>query len=159
MVSSLAHGYAPPAPAGGPRLKRGFCEPIVGRRTLRAVDAIVPASGADRRWLEARGFPKDRIHVLPTGLDAEAFHPGSPERARERFRVDHYVMFLGRLQREKSPDHLLQAIARLGRDWAGSVALVGPAGGERAALEGLAGELNLRNRIDFTGEVDEATKR
>jgi starch synthase len=123
------------------------------------MDAIVPASEKDRRWLEARGFPPDRIHVLPTGLDAEAFHPGSPERARERFHVDHYVVFLGRLHRDKSADHLLQAVTRLGSEWAGSVVLVGPDGGERAALERLAGELNLRNRIVFAGEVDEATKR
>src|SRR3989442_8182659 len=136
-----------PPPPGAARLKRGFYDPIVGRRTLRRVDAIVPASGADRRWLEARGFPKDRIHVLPTGLDGEAFHPGSPERARERFHVDHYVMFLGRLQREKSPDHLLRAVAGLGGDWAGSVVLVGPDGGERAEIQRLAGGLDLPERI------------
>src|SRR3989441_6890584 len=159
VFSPPDRGAARPPPPGGARLKRGFYDPLVGRRTLRRVDAIVPASEADRRWLEARGFPMDRIHVLPTGLDAEAFHPGSPERARERFHVDHYVMFLGRLQREKSPDHLLRAVARLGGDWAGSVVLVGPNGGERAPLERLAGELNLRNRIVFAGEVDEATKR
>src|SRR2546422_11663109 len=68
-------------------------------------------------------------------------------------------MFWERLQREKAPDHLLRAVAGLGGDWAGSVVLVGPDGGERAALERLAGELNLRNRVVFTGEVDEATKR
>src|SRR2546422_7727086 len=68
-------------------------------------------------------------------------------------------MFWERLQREKAPDHLLRAVAGLGGDWAGSVVLVGPDGGERAALERLAGELNLQNRIVFTGEVDEATKR
>src|SRR2546422_11695913 len=68
-------------------------------------------------------------------------------------------MFWERLQREKAPDHLLRAVAGLGGDWAGSVVLVGPDGGERAELERLAGELNLQNRIVFTGEVDEATKR
>src|SRR5438128_6604485 len=158
MVYSLHHGVPQPAPRWGARAKRGFCDPLGRRKPLRRVDAIVPASGADRRWLEARGFPPNRIHVLPTGLDAEAFHPGSPERARERFRVDHYVVFLGRLQREKSPDHLLRAVARLGGDWAGSVVLVGPDGSERAAVERLAGELNLRNGDGLTGEGDEATK-
>ena len=159
IVYSLHHGVAQPAPTLGARLKRGLYDPLVGRRTLRRMDAIVPASETDRRWLEARGFPPDRIHVLPTGLDAEAFHPGSPERARERFHVDRYVVFLGRLHRDKSADHLLRAVARLGSEWAGSVVLVGPDGGERAALERLAGELNIRNRIVFAGEVDEATKR
>lgn len=68
-------------------------------------------------------------------------------------------MFLGRLHREKSPDHLLRAVAALGDDWTGDVVFVGPDGGERLSLERLAGELHLRNRLVFAGEVDEATKR
>jgi len=159
IVYSLHHGVARPAPTVGAWLKRSFYDPLFGRKSLRRVDAIIPASESDRRWLEARGFPADRIHVLPTGLEPEAFQLGSPERARERFHVDRYVVFLGRLHREKSPDHVLRAVAALGDDWAGFVVFVGPDGGERASLERLAGELNLRNRVVFAGEVDEATKR
>jgi len=159
MVYSLHHGVAQPAPTAGARLKRALYDPLFGRRTLRRVAAIVPASESDRRWLEARGFPSDRIHVLPTGLDAEAFQPGLPERARERFHLDRYVVFLGRLHREKSPEHLLRAVAALGDDWTGSVVFVGPDAGERTSLERLTGELHLRNRVVFAGEVDEATKR
>jgi len=159
MIYSLHHGVAQPAPTAGARVKRAFYDRMYGRKTLRRVQAIVPASDSDRRWLEAHGFPSDRIHVLPTGLDPEAFHPGSPERARERFHLDRYVVFLGRLHREKSPEHLLRAVAALGTDWTGSVVFVGPDAGERLALERLAGELRLRNRVVFAGEVDEATKR
>ena len=159
MIYSLHHGVAQPAPTAGARVKRAFYDRMYGRKTLRRVQAIVPASDSDRRWLEAHGFPSDRIHVLPTGLDPEAFHPGSPERARERFHLDRYVVFLGRLHREKSPEHLLRAVAALGTDWTGSVVFVGPDAGERLALERLAGELRLRNRVVFAGEVDEPTKR
>ena len=159
MIYSLHHGVAQPAPTAGARVKRAFYDRMYGRKTLRRVQAIVPASDSDRRWLEAHGFPSDRIHVLPTGLDPEAFHPGSPERARERFHLDRYVVFLGRLHREKSPEHLLRAVAALGTDWTGSVVFVGPDAGERLALERLAGELRLRNRVVFAGEVEEATKR
>ncbi len=159
MIYSLHHGVAQPAPTAGARVKRAFYDRMYGRKTLRRVQAIVPASDSDRRWLEAHGFPSDRIHVLPTGLDPEAFHPGSPERARERFHLDRYVVFLGRLHREKSPEHLLRAVAALGDDWTGSVVFVGPDAGERLALERLAGELRLRNRVVFAGEVEEATKR
>ncbi len=149
MIYSLHHGVAQPAPTAR----------MSGRKTLRRVQAIVPASDSDRRWLEARGFPSDRIHVLPTGLDPEAFQPGSPERARQRFHLDRYVVFLGRLHREKSPEHVLRAVAALGDDWTGSVVFVGPDAGERLPLERLAGDLHLRNRVVFAGEVDEPTKR
>ena len=159
MIYSLHHGVAQPAPTAGARVKRAFYDRMYGRKTLRRVQAIVPASDSDRRWLEAHGFPSDRIHVLPTGLDPEAFQPGSAELARERFHLDRYVVFLGRLHREKSPEHLLRAVAALGDDWTGSVVFVGPDAGERLALERLAGELRLRNRVVFAGEVDEPTKR
>jgi len=50
-------------------------------------------------------------------------------------------------------------VAALRDDWTGSVVFVGPDAGERLALERLAGELHLRNRVVFAGEVDEANKR
>ncbi len=159
IVYSLHHGVAQPAPTMGARVKRALYDPLFGRRTLRRANAIVPASEPDRRWLVAAGFPPNRIHVLPTGLGREAFEAGSPENARERFHIDRYVVFLGRLHREKAPGHPLRAVAALGNDWIGSVVFIGPEGGERAGLERLAGKLNLRSRVVFAGELDETTKR
>jgi glycosyltransferase involved in cell wall biosynthesis len=143
----------------GARAKRALYDPLLGRRTLRRADAIVPASEPDRQWLEAAGFPPNRIHILPTGLGQDAFQPGHPDRARERFHLQRYVVFLGRLHREKAPDHLLRAVTALGDEWTGSVVFIGPDGGERAGLERLAIELGLRTRVVFAGEVDEPTKR
>jgi len=141
------------------RAKRAVYDRIIGPPTLRRVMAIVPTSEADRHWLEARRLPRDRIHVLPAGIDLDAFRPGSPEKVRDRFRLGTYVLFLGRLHREKSPDHLLRAVASLGPEWSGHVAFVGPDGGERTSLERLARSLGLGDRVVFMGEVDEATKR
>jgi glycosyltransferase involved in cell wall biosynthesis len=159
IVYSLHHGVAQPARTPAARVKRALYDPLFGRRTLRRANAIVPASEPDRRWLESAGFPPDRIHILPTGLDQDAFDPGSPQRARERFHVNRYVVFLGRMHAAKAPDHLLRGVAALGNDWTGSVVFIGPDGGERAGLERLAGQLNLPDRVLFAGEVDEPTKR
>ncbi len=159
IMYSLHHGVAQPAPTTGARVKRALYDPLLGRRTLRRADAIVPASEPDRQWLVAAGFPPNRIHILPTGLGLDAFEPASPDRSRERFHLTRYVVFLGRLHREKAPDHLLRAVAALGNDWNGSVVFIGPDGGERAGLERLAAELGLRDRVVFAGEVDEGTKR
>jgi glycosyltransferase involved in cell wall biosynthesis len=159
IVYSLHHGVAQPARTKVARVKRALYDPLFGRKTLRRADAIVPASEPDRRWLVAAGFPPNRIHVLPTGLDQDAFEPGSPEKARRRFQINRYVVFLGRLHRAKAPDHLLRAVAALGDEWTGSVVFIGPDGGERASLERIAGEPNLQGRVVFAGEVDEVTKR
>ncbi len=158
LVYSLYHGVAQPAPSLLARVKRDVYDPLLGMRTLSMVDAILPLSEVDRRWLEARGFPARRIRVIPTGLDNPAFQPGSPERARERFGLDRYVLYLGRLHREKSVHHLIQAVATLpGRDL--SVALAGPDAGAKPGLVDLASASGLGDRVKFLGEVDEPTKR
>ncbi len=113
IVYSLYHGVAQPPPSAFARAKRALYDPLFGLRTLSRVDAILPLSEVDRVWLEARGFPAARIRVIPTGLDSFAFQAGSPERARERFGIPRYVLYLGRLHREKSVDHLVKAIASL----------------------------------------------
>ena len=158
-VYSLHHGVAQPPPTATARAKRLIYDRAFGLRTLGRVEAIVPASAADRLWLEARRLPRDRVHVLPTGLDPDAFRPGSPERVKNRFHLGTYLMFLGRLHREKSPDHLLRAVASLGSAWSGQVVFVGPDGGERSSLERLTQSLGLGDRVAFPGEVDEPTKR
>jgi len=158
IVYSLHHGVAQPAPSLRAAWQRRIYDRWQGLATLRLSAAIVAASVPDRTWLEARGFPTNRLHVIPTGLDPEAFEPGSAARARARFPLDQYLVFLGRLHPEKSPDHLLRATAAL-PEWSGSLAFVGPDGGARVALETLAANLRLGGRVAFTGEVNEATKR
>ena len=156
-VYSLHHGVAQPPPTLSSRLKRGVYDPLVGLRTLRRMSAIVSASEADRRWLDARGF-RGNVHVIPTGLDDLSFAPGSPERAHERVGIDRYVLFLGRLHREKSAHDLLRAVASI-RGSPVSVVLAGPDAGDQARLVSLASSLGLGGRPKFTGEVDEVTKR
>jgi len=158
FVYSLHHGVSQPPPSLAAALKWKAYYSLQGRATLRRAAAIISGSVPDRDWLASRGFPLERVHVVPTGLDPTAFRPGSPERARSRFRLDRYVLFLGRLHREKSPDHLVRAAADLG-DWPGSFVFVGPDGGMRNFLETQASALGLRDRVVFTGEVDEETKR
>ena len=158
LVYSLYHGVAQRPPSAFARAKRALYDPLFGLKTLSRVDAILPLSDVDRVWLEARGFPASKIRVIPTGLDSFAFQAGSPERARERVGLRRYVLYLGRLHREKSVDHLIKAIASLPqRDV--SLALVGPDAGAKPDLVDLAAASGLGERVRFLGEVDEPTKR
>jgi D-inositol-3-phosphate glycosyltransferase len=157
-VFSLHHGVAQPAPSFGSRVKREVYDPLIGRKTLAIVDAIVAASEPDRRWLESRGLGGPRVHVIPTGLEEAAYIPGDPERARSRFGLGRYFLYLGRLHREKSVDHLLRAFASLGRIEA-TLVLAGPDAGAKRDLLDLAARLGVADRVKAIGEVDEATKR
>src|SRR3970282_2951872 len=81
-----------------------------------------------------------------------------PRRARDRLELGRYILFVGRLHREKSLDHLLRAGAAL-RERDVSLVLAGPDAGGRRGLEAPAAALGLGDRIRFLGSVDESTKR
>jgi glycogen synthase len=58
----------------------------------------------------------ERVHVIPNGVDTDTYRPG-PGRARlQRFEIDPgrpYVLFVGRVSRQKGLLHLIQAIPAL----------------------------------------------
>ena len=71
-------------------------------------------------------------------------------------RTDRRIVFVGRLTSEKRIDDLLRAAARLDDDVI--VELVG-GGDQRGALEALAEELGIRDRVVFHGRVSDAELR
>ena len=158
VVYTLHHGVARPEPTARARAERAVYDWFLGRRTLHRASAIVAANDADRRWLEARGVPRDRVHVIPTGLEAEAFEPGSPDRARKAFGLGRYALYVGRLHKEKSVDVLLRAFAALPPEETALV-VAGPDAGEGQRLRVLASSLRVPDRVRFVGEVDDPMKR
>lgn len=127
-------------------------------RPIPPVYTRVPAvavSGSTARDLEERGLLPERITVIPNGVDASGFSPAPPG---GRF-PEPTLLYLGRLQRYKRVDLVLQAVARL-RDQGVEVRLlVGGKGEHRAALEELRDRLGLADRVEFLGFVPEDRKR
>lgn len=52
-------------------------------RVFRALDRVLPISTATARECRARGAPAEKVHVIPCGVDTEAFAP-PPDRAAAR---------------------------------------------------------------------------
>jgi glycosyltransferase involved in cell wall biosynthesis len=96
------------------------------------------------RWMVEKGWPAGRAHYLPNFaedfsgvLPAElGWTPGAPR-----------LLALGRLHRNKGFDTLLRALALL----PGAELAIGGEGPERKALEKLAAELGVANRVRFLG--------
>jgi phosphatidylinositol alpha-1,6-mannosyltransferase len=129
---------------------------VLMRRVLRGADAIVANSRATARAVASLGVDDDRVTVVYPGVDASRFRPDVPDAAARRAELappDTFVLLtVGRLQRRKGHDLVLQAIARLVPGIALRYVIVGD-GDERARLQQLSRELGVDAHVHFAGAV------
>jgi glycosyltransferase involved in cell wall biosynthesis len=112
---------------------------------------VACVSAAARAAAVAQGGDPSRLVVVPNGIDLSRFRPLPPaDPARPR------VVFLGRLEPQKGPDLLLEALDRLG-DLPGLAADLYGEGRLRAALERRARTLPVPVRLPgWTADVQAA---
>ena len=130
---------------------------VANRVGYRAAHRVLANSEAVGRLVEGEGVPASRVFVLPNFLEDAAFEP-APHGWRDRLLAElgvpagaAVVGLVARLSREKRIGDLLHAATRLARgDGAPHVVVVGD-GGERPALEALAVELGIADRVHFAG--------
>jgi glycogen synthase len=87
------------------------------RTVLELADAVIAvSSGEKERILTVGRISPERVHVIPNGIDTEIFKPVKSTDALERHGIDPsvpYVLFLGRISRQKGIIHFLDAVSRL----------------------------------------------
>lgn len=94
--------------------------------------------------------PAGSLHYLPNGVDTAFWHPPGPADPAKPG-LPRHIVSVGRLERVKGFDVLLDALALLACDGMEChLTLVGD-GSQRAALESRVDELSLRERVEFTG--------
>ena len=98
--------------------------------------------------------PEDRFEVLYNGVDIDAFQPKRVARDSHRGTRPLRIGSVGRLVAVKNYALLLNAFARLPRGQSVELVLVGD-GPERSALEALARELGIADRVEFMGHRDD----
>lgn len=109
------HSLEPLRPWKAEQLRGGYrvsswCE----RTALEAADAVVAVSASMRADVIATYPAVDpaRVRVIHNGIDADAFAPDPDIDVVERMGIDAgrpYVMFIGRVTRQKGIEYLLQA--------------------------------------------------
>jgi glycosyltransferase involved in cell wall biosynthesis len=134
----------------------------VGRARLAALrhgaDALVAVSGPIRDELVAAGFPGERVHVIPNGVDTRRHVPvddGERRRARRALGLPPVpaVVYAGRLAPEKGVDVLVDAWADARRrGCVATLVLVGD-GPERPALERRARDHGILGTVRFAGSA------
>lgn len=155
IPAALTTHFHPPETAGHPRL-RGWYDRWIGRKTLHRFRALVAMTDHEKEELARRfGYPADRIHVIPSGVDLTQFHD------HDLPREPGLILFVGRLSDVKGLDLLVEALARVRPDVPEAhVVAVGDDWGARAAAEERAKALGVGDAVTFPGRVapDELVK-
>ncbi|WP_103528482.1 glycosyltransferase [Streptomyces sp. SM12] len=122
--------------------------------TERLGDATVAVSTAVADRLRRWGVPKDRVHLVPNGIEADRYRFDARARRTVRARLGVrpetvVVGGLGRLVPGKRFDVLIRAIAQL----PDAVMVVAGSGPERDRLTRLAAHLGVTERVRLLGDL------
>ncbi|SDJ47383.1 glycogen synthase [Streptomyces indicus] len=117
-----SHSLEPLRPWKAEQLGGGYALSSWAERTaVEAADAVIAVSHGMRADI-LESYPAvdpDRVHVIHNGIDTELYRPDPDGDARERYGIDAgrpYVLFVGRITRQKGVPHLLRAARQLDPD-------------------------------------------
>ena len=116
-------------------------------RLLRAARTILVLSERLAQALIASGVPRSRIRVIPLGIELTSTPTARPASMGER----RWVVYAGRIVREKGVRELVSAFGMLRAEGAGLLVLGD--GPERASLEAVARGSDNADRVRFVDPV------
>lgn len=123
----------------------GSVAAVVEVLTLRLADHLIAPSPETARRLCDQGVAKERVTVVPNGVDLEALRSSRPSSQ------SYDVLYVGRLLEHKHVDLLLDALVQLrarGRELSCAIVGTGP---ERGRLEEQIEREGLRSAVDMLG--------
>jgi len=124
-------------------------------------DLIISNSYAGRSFAVEHGFPPDRIHIIPNGIDTDRFRPDANLRLGQRTAwgltdAQIAVGVLARLDPMKGHRTFLEAAAQLTKRQPDMRFFVIGAGPEEESLRRYASDLQLDDKIVFAGAIHDA---
>jgi starch synthase len=114
-----AHSLEPLRPWKAEQLGGGYqVSSWIERDAYHAADAIIAVSAGMRRDVLAAypDVPHDRVHIVHNGIDTELYRPDPSVDALRAHGIDPdrpYVLFVGRVTRQKGVPHLVRAASEL----------------------------------------------
>jgi len=115
------HSLEPLRPWKREQLGRGYdVSRWIERQALELADAIIAVSRQDQQSIrELFRVEPDRVTVIPNGIDPDVYRPVAAPDVLRRHGIDPdvpYVLFLGRVTRQKGISHFLAAVRHLPAD-------------------------------------------
>ncbi|BDH06400.1 glycogen synthase [Streptomyces seoulensis] len=119
---TTAHSLEPLRPWKAEQLGGGYALSSWAERTaIESADAVIAVSGAMRDDILAcyPALDPDRVHVVHNGIDTRLYRPDRGTDALRRHGIDPerpYVLFVGRITRQKGVPQLLRAVREIDPD-------------------------------------------
>lgn len=127
---------------------------LLGKRELARAQAFIALQDSEREQILAHGVPAKKIVVIPNGLDPQTrtlnVQPGFFRRRYNIPDAAKLILFLGRINRKKGLDLLIEAFARL-KNLDTILVIAGPDDGQLAEVKMLIARNNLGRRVILTG--------
>jgi glycosyltransferase involved in cell wall biosynthesis len=153
LVARVVVSYHAVGTDAGGAVVRPYLRPI-----LRRLDAHIAVAEVQKRQLvEREGLPEGNVRVIYNGVDTRAFRPAegservSLRRALGLSEADVVLMSVGSLKPVKGIDVLLRSVVPVMHAHARAQLVVVGDGPDRSALELLARELGVSDRVHFAG--------
>ena len=130
---------------------QGLAKERVRRLLIHTADRYLLTRNVTRLFVQSKTI-QQRLSMWPT-LRSTVLYPPAPKRP---YRCEEYgdeILLVSRLTRLKRADLLVRALAT--STARGLRAVIAGEGEERAALERLASEIGVANRVRFTGTLSE----
>ncbi len=141
-----------------PRCRARTNEFVRRRSVIKGATWIVANSRDTRSLVEVWGIPQSRISIVHPPIAEEAILLSKKMGVLPRNRGQLRLVTLCRLVRGKGIDIVLRALSLLSAAGIPFEYAIGGDGDERAFLEALAAELQLRDRVTFVGYINGAQK-
>jgi len=130
---------------------------LIERFALKRADLIIAVDENTKNFYgEKYPWLKDKIIVIPIGIDTKLFRPMDKHKIREKYgfeKEDKIILYVGRFKREKGLDLLLESFKYVKREMPNcKLVLVGD-GRERENLKNLVKDLEL-NDVIFMGMLE-----
>lgn len=130
-------------------------------RYIKAADAITGPSQKCQDYVDALGLQR-HVHIIPNPVELDKFDPAqidpaAVEAVRQRLNLPadcDYVLFVGRLGKEKSADDLIRCWAEAVQPEDKLKLLIVGEGPVRAELQQLAESLGAEDRVLLPGKVE-----
>ncbi len=139
------------------QLPMKLMERYLARRTLPGASAILVRAPNLVEPIVELGGPRDRIRVTPSGVRDESFgsYDGKGFLTRHGIGGSPVILYVGRLNPLKGPQHILEAAPQVLKKFPDSqFVFVGPdQSGYRQTLEGLASKLGVGANVRFLGPI------